>query len=229
MKDFYYVNSTVFENQDDPFLVLDCQELEQIKVPDLFPLRIELKAHLEFEAIALRPVIQMQRDPQEPPLTGAVLYQTETFFKSVSLILHDVGWSEFEQHLEAFEENPYYRLDPASCRFIQEFPFTKKHCVLNSYSFPLPCGIKKCIDPKDCILWYCLPRTAGSCTALDWCSSLEYNSADTVPSLKENIEQGEVFCNLVYQTYYQQYRSQRYHFKNNDLWITFIGIHSSEK
>ena len=229
MKEFYYLHSTEFENQDDPFLVLNSQELERVKAPDLFPLRIELKARLHFEPITLRPVIQMQRHPQEDALTGAVLYQSRTFFKSVSLLLCALGWSEFEQNLEVFEESPYYQLDPCSRVFTYNFPFTEKSCVLNQYSSPLPCGSVECKDPKDCILWYCLPRTSGTRTVLDWCSSLEYpNASQKIPSLKEIIERGEVFCNLVYKNYQQRYRSQRYYLKEHDLWISFIVINQSE-
>ncbi|GAJ46171.1 hypothetical protein HE1_00496 [Holospora elegans E1] len=228
MRNFYYVNSTEFENQDDPFLVMDAQELEPAKAKNLFPLRIELKARLSFEPILLRPIIQMKKTPQHPPLSGAVLYQTKSFFKSVSISLYPAGWSEFEQNIESFEESSSYCLDFSSSVFTKHFSFTKDSCVLSPNSAALPCGVLECKDPKDCMQWYCLPRTAGLCTALDWRSGQEFYGANKVASLKQTIECGEVNCYLLYNDYKQLYRSLHYNLKNNDLWIKFMIVKRSE-
>ncbi|ETZ07133.1 hypothetical protein P618_200676 [Holospora obtusa F1] len=228
MKDFYYVHSTEFENQDDPFLVLDSQEPESVRVTDLFPLRIELKAFLSFEPILARPVIQIQKSSYHPPLRGAVLYQSKNFFKSVSVMLCPIGWSEFEKNMELFEDSSNYRLDLSSPAFIQDFVFTQDSCVLNPRCSPLPCGVEKCTDPKDCMQWYCFPETSDEDTVLDWSPGQKIYGPNKILSLKQCIERGDVFCHLVYKNYRKSYRSQCYFFKNNELWISFSIIEISD-
>lgn len=224
MKEFY-VPSTEFENPDEPFLYLTPDAYEPLTKPGIFPLRIELKAVLEFRSIQRRPTLSFFLTPSSTPST-TVLYQTDAWYDQVSVRLCNIGWSTFESRDEPFQDSRVYQLQRNDLAYTHTFPYLKDHCRLTPSSMQaLACGTKPTQDPQTCVGWYCIPKFSNQHQklTLSWESAFEYESEVELPIVNA-ITQGTIHCELTHQQCKKRYRSHAYHVKDDALWITFFAI-----
>jgi hypothetical protein len=224
----FYVPSTEFENPDEPFLYLTPDAYEPLVNPDIFPLRIELKAVLEFRSIQRRPTLSFFSTPSSTPFT-VVLYQTDTWYDQVSIRLCSTGWSTFESRDEPFEDSRVYRLQRNVLDYTYMFAYVADHHkVVPTSLHALPCGTKPTQDPRTCVAWYCIPKFSSQHQklTLSWEPAFEYDDEAELPVAKA-ITQGTIQCDLMYQQCKKRYRSHAYHVKQDTLWITFFAIESA--
>lgn len=221
-----YVPSTEFENQDDPFLYLDSGEQERIIDPILFPNNIELKGKIRFDPIESRPRIKFSRNASDAPLFFT-MYQSRRFYKRAYLTLEPVGWSQFEDTLEPFQNNFSYSLISKSCVYSCEFQHIHNHCTFSANTL-LPCGVPETQNPAECILWYFIPTLSGiKKITPQWKSCAQYDPESSHYPLHTAIYQKEILCQLKHGPHIKDYRSTAYKLKDNTLWITFISVKDS--
>ena len=224
MKEFY-VPSTEFENPDEPFLYLTPDADGSLTKPDIFPLRIELKAVLEFRVIQRRPTLSFLPVPSCAPLNVG-LYQADAWYDQVSVRVFSAGWSTFASRDEPFQDSRTYYLQSNLLTYTYTFPHVTDHCkVFLSSLESLACGTKPTQDPQRCVGWYCVPKFSSQHQklTLGWESAFEYQEHVELPIVSA-ITQGDLSCELMYQDAKKQYRSHAYHMKQDIVWITFAAV-----